>query len=131
MIPNRGENNKTYSSFLSDTQFMERTGYKKKYKEFQVQDLTLEEIKRFHLKGFPDQSIPTLEEYLSHARQFGLRKPIVIHIKTMSHGAKHRLGVIAINFLREYFNNINVIYEHNYEMIAPLVFGLFCRILQV
>ena len=121
MVPNRGKNKKTYRNLLSNPKFIERTGYRK-YKEFQVSDLTLEEIKRFHLRGFPNQSIPTLEEYLSHARQFGLQKPIAIDIKAITDKAKLLLNAMATAFLREYLNKVHIIHEYDYEMIAPLVF---------
>ena len=123
MIPNSGKNNKTYKRFLSNTQFMERTGYKSRYREFQIQDLTLEEIKKFHLKGFPDQSVPTLEEYLSHARQFGLQKPVAIDVKTIqTHRTKYLLAAIATNFIREYLQKANIIFERGHQMIEPLIF---------
>ena len=118
-----GKNNKTYKRFLSNAQFMERTGYKGRYKEFQIQDLTLEEIKRLHLEGFPDQSVPTLEEYLSHARQFGLQKPVAIDVKTIqTHRTKYLLASIAINFIREYLQKANIIFERGHQMIEPLIF---------
>ena len=123
MIPNRNRNNKVYRDLLSNTQFMERTGYEGRYKEFRVQDLTLEELKRFHLLDFPDQSIPTLEEYLSHARQFGLYKPLAIDVKGIqTNEAKYLLASIATNFLREYLQKINIVFEGSYRLIGPLIF---------
>ncbi len=123
MIPNRKENNKTYKSLLSNTQFIERTGYEQRYKEFQVQGLTLEELKRFHLLDFPDQSVPTLEEYLSHARQFDLHKPVAIDVKGIqTNEARYLLVAIAMDFLKGYLNEVYIIREYDYEMTAPLVF---------
>ena len=122
MVPNRTENNKVYQRLLSNTQFIERTGYRK-YKDFQISDLTLEEIKRFHLRNSPDQSIPTLEEYLSHIRQFGLQKPIAIDIKNIqTDKAKYLLTAIATNFLKEYLHKIHIVFEYDYQMIGPLTF---------
>ena len=121
MVRNRGKNKKVYRDLLSNAQFVERTGYRK-YKEFQVSDLTLEEIKRFHLREFPDQSIPTLEEYLSHAQQFGLQKPIAIDIKAITDKTKPLLSAMATSFLREYLNKVYIIREYDYDMIEPLVF---------
>ena len=122
MVPNRGENKKVYRKLLSNFQFVQRTGYTK-YKEFQIHDLTLEEIKMFHLLDFPDQSIPTLEEYLSHARQFDLHRPIAIDLKGLeTNEAKYLLASIATSFLRDYLQKINIIFEYDYQMIGPLVF---------
>ena len=123
MIPNSKENKKVYQSLLSDIQFMKRTGYESKYKEFRVQDLTLEELKKFHLRDFPDQSIPTLEEYLSHARQFGLYKPLAIDVKGIqTNKVKYLLASIATNFLRDYLQKINIVFERDYQLIGPLIF---------
>ena len=122
MAPNKDENRKAYRELMSNPEFVQRTGYKR-YKEFRVSDLTLAEIKQFHLRDFPDQFIPTLEEYLLYARQLGLQKPIAIDVKTIqTHKARYRLAAIATNFMREYLQKANIIFEHNYRMIGPLIF---------
>lgn len=57
----------------------QKTG--KKFKKIQIADLDLADIKRLNL-GM-DQEIPTLEEYLEGADQFGLKSQLVPDLKSV------------------------------------------------
>ena len=120
MVPYGGENKQVYQSLLSNAAFTARTGYKS-YLDFAVEGLTIEEIKSFHLKGFADQRIPTLEEYLDAAKNHGLRKPLAVEVKAINtDAARLRLVRALTDFLENYVKHAPISYVDGYDMASPV-----------
>ena len=111
MIPTIGSNADSYKALRKDLGFMQRTGHKR-HKDFAVKNLTLAQLKTFHLKGPPGQRIPTLEEYLDAVRRFKLKKPMFIDIKLLrTEEARRRLVVAVEDFLGNHDGDIPVTFR--------------------
>ncbi len=112
MIPYSGENKVVYDELL-ESNHAKRASYKR----LKIKDLTLEELRRFHLKGHPDQKIPTLEEYLNLAKELGLKKPVAVEIKSLhSNEGRERLLELVSDYYHEYAKDEEIIFVPKYDM---------------
>lgn len=137
LIKNKGENKKILKE-LSAGPFVQRKLKKKRkgrlsrkkgyyLKKLKVSHLKYDELKRFYIGNDHslNQHIPTLQEFLDKALEYGLKKPIAIELKRIfSDGARKDL-ISIVNKFREKFSKTILLEKHNdlkYDRIGFLAF---------
>jgi glycerophosphoryl diester phosphodiesterase len=124
LIPNNGDNRKTYTDIAreleQDTQalaILSPAGYE--WKDLKIRQLTLAQLKRFHLGMDIQDRIPTLQEFLQACLEWGLERPIALEIKSIySDRARQKLIDTYADFKVAYLARTKVSFSRKYDM-AP------------
>ena len=108
MLPNSGKNVEVYK------QLKDETG--KKYSKLKMKYLTLEQVKRLWIWGNTDQKVPTLQEFLDAAAEYGLYKPVSLEIKyLLTQEGLHKAIDILAQFRDDYLADQEIVYTEDFD----------------
>jgi glycerophosphoryl diester phosphodiesterase len=127
MIPRQGQNKSIYNDLYKSKNIRKRMGlFNLLTRKMKIKHLKLEELKRFDLGGRPGEKIPTLEEFLDAAKDYGIKKPVSVELKSIrTDKTREKLIRIMTEFNAGYMANTEIIFEANYDMPFKLGFLAF------
>lgn len=118
MIPFIKKNKDHFQRLLKDPSFISRFSKKKiRFKDLEVKKLTSEEIRGFtiYYKNI-ETKVPTLDEFLSHAIKWRLRKPVIVEVKNLfSDKARNDLIFKIKDFKENYIDKNSIILEKRFN----------------
>jgi len=97
--------------------------------KLKVRKLTLKQLQNFRFKDLPDETIPTLEEFIDTCIDLKLSKPMVIEIKEIySVEGKEKLLALCDYYRESLKGDREIIYENNFDFPKePLILMGFSK----
>ncbi|MCB0349412.1 MAG: hypothetical protein KDD37_11300 [Bdellovibrionales bacterium] len=125
-IIDKKENVEAIKILEGSTEIKNRIGKKVKFSSIKVKDLTLEELRLFKLKGFGNEKVVELKDYIATARNLGLVKPLILEIKYIrSDAALAELLDLMQSYYHEYAAKTDIIIEDDFDFPGVVTFLSF------
>jgi glycerophosphoryl diester phosphodiesterase len=96
------------------------------FSSLKIKDLTLAELRTLKLKGFGNERIPELKDYMALARNLGLIKPLILELKYVrSDAATAEMLDLMQSFYHDYMAHVDVLIEDEFDFPGVVTFLSF------
>lgn len=118
LMPNNGSNRRAYRDILRDPMTAKRHGKANpSIRDLEIRHMTFAQLQSLSLGKGKGEKVPTLENFLEKAKQWGLRKPLAAEIKDIhsDYGRREYLRLVN-SFAEEYYSRVGFVKTRDYKM---------------